>query len=102
MSAQRLRAGVLRLRREKFAWSAPLLLAFAVVIVAALAFNLANLDTGGDSIPQTSTPAQHASRVRVFFPDPIAPTRLTILFAFFLVGSVTGLGPSRARSAPPV
>src|SRR5256885_9753562 len=102
MSAQRLRAGVLRLRREKFAWSVPLVLAVAVVIVAALALNLANLDTGGESIPQTSTPAQPASRVGVFFPDPIATTILTILFAFFLVGSVILLVRSRRSTDHPV
>ena len=102
MSAQRLRAGVLRLRRGKFAWSVPLLLALAVVIVAALAFNLANLDTGGESIPKTSAPAEPASRVGVFFPDPIATTILTILFAFFLVGSLILLVRSRRSTDRPV
>src|SRR5437879_10085212 len=102
MSAQRLRAGVTRLLHEKLSAAVRLLLALAVVIVAALAFNLANLDPGGESIPQTSTPAQPASRVGVFFPDPIATTILTILFAFFLVGSVILLVRSRRSTDHPV
>src|SRR5437660_5124960 len=56
MSAERLRADVFRLRRRKFAWAVPLLLVLAVLLVAALAFNLANLDTGGESIPQATAP----------------------------------------------
>jgi len=65
-----------------------LLLVLAVLIVAALAFNVANLDTGGESIPQTSAPGGSGSRVGVFLPDPIVTTILTILVAFVLVGIV--------------
>src|SRR5207247_875702 len=93
MSAERLRADVFRLRRRKFAWAVPLLLVLAVLLVAALAFNLANLDTGGESIPQATAPGGPASRAGVFVPDPIATILLTVLSAFFLVGSVlVGLG----------
>src|SRR5256886_12556083 len=88
MSAERLRADVFRLRRRKSAWAVPLLLVLAVLLVAALAFNLANLDTGGESIPQATAPGGPASRAGVFVPDPIATILLTVLSAFFLVGSV--------------
>src|SRR5204862_3923099 len=88
MSAERLRADVFRLRRRKFAWAVPLLLVLAVLLVAALAFNLANLDTGGESIPQATAPGGPASRAGVFVPAPIATILLTVLSAFFLVGSV--------------
>lgn len=98
MSAQRLRTGVLPLRRGKFAWAVPLLLVLAVFIVAALAFNLANLDTGGEAIPKTTTPGGSATRVGVFLPDPIATMVLTILFAFFVVGSAILLLRGRNRS----
>jgi len=44
---------VLRLRRGRPAWAVPVLLFLAVLIVAALAFNLANLDTGEETAPPT-------------------------------------------------
>ena len=51
MSARRLRANVIRMWRGKAEWAVPLLLFLAIVLVAALAFNVANLDTGGEAIP---------------------------------------------------
>src|SRR5438552_8723722 len=101
MSAERLRADVFRLRRRKFAWAVPLLLVLAVLLVAALAFNLANLDTGGESIPQASAPGGPASRAGVFVPDPIASILLTVLSAFFLVGSVLLLLRNRSIAQRP-
>jgi len=38
-------------RRRPTAWAVPLLLFLAVLLTAGLAFNLANLDTGGESVP---------------------------------------------------
>jgi hypothetical protein len=101
MSAERLRADVFRLRRRKFAWAVPLLLVLAVFLVAALAFNLANLDTGGESIPQATAPGGSASRAGVFVPDPIATILLTVLSAFFLVGSVILLLRNRSSAKRP-
>ncbi len=101
MSAERLRADVFRLRRRKFAWAVPLLLVLAVLLVAALAFNLANLDTGGESIPQATAPGGPASRAGVFVPDPIATILLTVLSAFFLVGSVLLLLRNRSSAKRP-
>src|SRR2546428_12612410 len=51
MSARRLRTGVIRPWRGRTEWAGPLLLFLAIVLVAALAFNVANLDTGGGAIP---------------------------------------------------
>src|SRR5438046_9913385 len=102
MSAERLRADVFRLRRRKFAWAVPLLLVLAVLLVAALAFNLANLDTGGESIPQATAPGGPPPRAGVFVPDPIAPTPLTVLPPSSLAGSVLLLPRARrSRSRPP-
>src|SRR5437879_7207722 len=101
MSAERLRADVFRLRRRKFAWAVPLLLVLAVLLVAALAFNLANLDTGGESLPQATAPGGPASRAGVFVPDPIATILLTVLSAFFLVGSVLLLLRNRSSAKRP-
>ncbi len=98
MSAERHRADVFRLRRRKFAWAVPLLLVLAVLLVAALAFNLANLDTGGESIPQATAPGGPASQAGVFVPDPIATILLTVLSAFFLVGSVLLLLRNRSSA----
>src|SRR3989454_1501271 len=51
MSARRLRTAVIRPWRGRTEWAVPLLLFLAIVLVAALAFNVANLDTGGEAIP---------------------------------------------------
>jgi len=51
MSGHGLRSTVFPSRRGRGLWAVPLLLFLAVVLVAALAFNLANLDTGGEAIP---------------------------------------------------
>ncbi|MFA5896178.1 MAG: DUF4129 domain-containing protein [Thermoplasmata archaeon] len=40
-----------RLSRGRFNWAVPLLLFLAVLLAAGLAFNLANLDTGGEAVP---------------------------------------------------
>src|SRR5436190_16272862 len=101
MSAERLRADVFRLRRRKFAWAVPLLLVLAVLLVAAPPFNLANLDTGGESIPQATAPGGPASRAGVFVPDPIATILLAVLSAFFLVGSVLLLLRNRSSAKRP-
>ncbi len=101
MSAERLRADVFPPRRGKFAWAVPLLLVLAVLLVAALAFNLANLDTGGESLPPATAPGGPASRAGVFVPDPIATILLTVLSAFFLVGSVLLLLRNRSSAKRP-
>ena len=101
MSAERLRADVVRLRRGKSAWAVPLLLVLAVLIVAALAFNLANLDTGGDSIPQAPASGGSTSRVGFVLPDPIATAIMMGLGAFFLVGTVFLLVRGRRNKKRP-
>src|SRR5437016_14531368 len=101
MSAERLRPDVFRLRRRKFAWAVPLLLVLAVLLVSALAFNVANLDTGGEPIPQATAPGVPASPAGVFVPHPIATILLTVLSAFFLVGSVPRLLRNRNSAKRP-
>ena len=101
MSAERLRADMVRIRRGKSTWAVPLLLVLAVLIVAALAFNLANLDTGGDSIPQAPASGRSASWVGVLLPDPIATAILMTLSAFFLVGTVILLVRGRRKMKRP-
>jgi hypothetical protein len=51
MSSERVRTGVLRPPSTRSTWVVPLLLVLAVVLVAGLAFNVANLNLGGQSIP---------------------------------------------------
>jgi len=43
--------------RGRYGWAVPILLVAAVVLVAGLAFNLANLDTGEDAIPEVPGPS---------------------------------------------
>ena len=51
MCLRRLRMAMVWLPRGRSSWAVPLLLFLAVLLVAGLAFNLANLDTGGEAIP---------------------------------------------------
>lgn len=44
-------SAVLRVPRRQSRWTVPLLLFLAVLLAAGLAFNVANLDTGGEAIP---------------------------------------------------
>ncbi|HEY7587560.1 MAG TPA: DUF4129 domain-containing protein, partial [Thermoplasmata archaeon] len=46
-----LRTVVSRLLRARSSWAVPLLLFLAVLLAAGLAFNVANLETGGEAIP---------------------------------------------------
>src|SRR6266568_1718954 len=55
MNGDRLRSGVPRLRRGRPAWAVPVLLFLAVLLAAALAFNLANLEAGGEAVPALPT-----------------------------------------------
>src|SRR2546422_6851060 len=55
MNGDRLCMEVSRLRWGRPTWAIPVLLFLAVLLVAGLAFNLANLDTGGGSFPGPST-----------------------------------------------
>jgi hypothetical protein len=79
----------------------PLLLVLAVVLVAALAFNLANLDTGGEAIPQAPVarapdPASGAS-----LPEPIVTQILAILFGFVFLGGAILILRNRVRGKTP-
>lgn len=50
----------------------PFLLFLVVVLVAALAYNLANLDTGGEAIPEIPDPSTRPSGGQGYFPsDPL-------------------------------
>lgn len=57
MSGHRHRADVIRARGRGIAWAVPFLLLLAVLIVAALAFTLANLDTGPEGRPEVAPPS---------------------------------------------
>lgn len=84
MSARRLRTGVTRPWRGRTEWAVPLLLFLAIVLVAALAFNVANLDTGGEAIPGgAASGGTSPSALGVF--DPFLGDLLLVVFASFVV-----------------
>src|SRR5881296_950771 len=84
MSARRLRTGVIRTWRGKAEWAVPLLLFLAIVLVAALAFNVANLDTGGEAIPGGgASGGTEPSAFGVF--DPLVGDLFLVLFVSFVV-----------------
>ncbi|TLZ94163.1 MAG: hypothetical protein E6J95_04790, partial [Methanobacteriota archaeon] len=74
-----------RLQGRKSAWAVPLLLVLAVVLVAALAFNVANLDPGRESIPQAPA-AGGPPPTESYLPDPIVTQVLAVLFGFVMLG----------------
>src|SRR3989441_1755308 len=84
MSARRLRTGVIRPWRGKSEWAVPLLLFLAIVLVAALAFNVANLDTGGEAIPGGGVSGGTSpSALGVF--DPFLGDVFLVIFASVVV-----------------
>lgn len=99
MSGDRLRSGVFRVRRGRPAWAVPVLLFLAVLIVAALAFNLANLDTGGEAIPDVpdagGTPP---TAVGAIVPDPYAGLFLFAVVGFLVIGAAIVLFRRRVHA----
>jgi Domain of unknown function (DUF4129) len=91
-------AGVLRPRRGRPGWAVPLLLFLAVLIVSALAFNLANLNTGGEAIPVVpgagGTPA---SQVGNLASDPTAEAAVLIMTTLLFAGAAALLLRRRAK-----
>ena len=86
MSGESLRADVFRLRWGRPGWAVPILLFLAVVLVAALAFNLANLDTGGESFPTPATGGTEPTQVsRV---DPLLGDLFLAVFVSLLVAAM--------------
>lgn len=86
MSAERVLTTMAGIQRSRRAWAVPLLLVLAIVIVAALAFNLANLKPAGESVPRVPRSDEGLSDAGVSLPDPIAIVVLQILAAIALVG----------------
>ena len=100
MSGHRLGAGVFRLQGRKSAWAVPLLLALAVVLVAALAFNVANLDPGRETIPQAPA-AGGPPPTESYLPDPIVTQVLAVLFGFVMLGGAILFFRNRTRVRAP-
>src|SRR2546427_7909455 len=108
MNGDRLCTEVSRLRWGRPTWAIPVLLFLAVLLVAGLAFNLANLDTGGESFPGPSTGGTQPTAVGSV--DPFLGDLFLVVFGGLLVaGSVHSLlhrppparGPPRTPSAWP-
>ena len=87
-----------RVRRGRPAWAVSVLLFLAVVIVAALAFNLANLDTGGEALPAIpNAGGTPPSGVGSLAPDPYSNVFLLLLAGFLVFGGLILLFRRRAR-----
>src|SRR2546422_1900351 len=101
MNGDRLCMEVSRLRWGRPTWAIPVLLFLAVLLVAGLAFNLANLDTGGGLFPGPSTGGTQPTAVGSV--DPFLGDLFLVAFGGLLVaGGVPPLlpPPPRARGAP--
>jgi|SRR3990170_2205063 len=87
MSGLGLRSGVFPFRRGRGLWAVPFLLFLVVVLVAALAYNLANLDTGGEAIPDISDAGGTPPGAQGIIPsDPL----VTAVFLGILGGLAVG------------
>lgn len=86
MSGDRLCAKVSRLRRGRQGWAVPVLLFLAVLLVAGLAFNLANLDTGGETFPGPPAGGTEPTAVGTF--DPFLTDVLLLAFGGFIVAGL--------------
>src|SRR2546427_3952088 len=84
MSARRLRTAVIRPWRGESEWAVPLLLFLAIVLVAALAFNVANLDTGGGGIPGGGA-SRGTSPSALGALDPFLGGLFLVVFARFVI-----------------
>src|SRR2546426_1818068 len=101
MNGDRLCTEVSRLRWGRPTWAIPVLLFLAVLLVAGLAFNLANLDTGGESFPGPSTGGTQPTAVGSV--DPFLGDLFLVAFGGLLVAGVVHWllhPPQRARGPP--
>ena len=97
MNGDRHRSDVLRLRRGRPAWAVPVLLFLAVLLVAALAFNLANLDTGGEALPPGSDASRRPPSPLLGVSGAIVDVLVIVLAGLFLAGAVYAMLFLRAR-----
>lgn len=86
MNGHRLRNDVLSFWRGRPTWAIPLLLFLAVVLVAALAFNLANLDTGGEALPTAPDGGEVSRSPLLTIEGWIVDVLLIVVAGAFLVG----------------
>src|SRR5207245_2351382 len=84
MRPRRLRTDVIRTWRGKAEWAVPLLLFLAILLVAALAFNVANLDTGGEAIPGGGASGGTEPNAFGVF-DPLVGDLFLVVFVSFVV-----------------
>jgi len=75
---------VIRPWRGRTEWAVPLLLFLAIILVAALAFNVANLDTGGEAIPGGGASGGTSPSTLGSF-DPFLGDLFLVVFASFVV-----------------
>lgn len=87
-------------QRGRRAWAVPLLLVLAIVIVAALAFNLANLEPFGESIPAGSNGGETREPAEIL-PGPIGFAVVWVLAAVFLAGTLVLLFRRRMTARRP-
>jgi hypothetical protein len=91
---------MLRLPGTRSTWAVPLLLALAVVLVAGLAFNVANLDLGRESVPPAPAADATSGSYLVLVPDSITGVLLLGLFAVLFAGTLMLFARRRVGPRP--
>ncbi|HYM39516.1 MAG TPA: DUF4129 domain-containing protein [Thermoplasmata archaeon] len=77
--------------RGRAAWAIPLLLFLAMLLAAGLAFNLANLNTGGEQMPGPGTPGTTAANPWGLFDPIVAQLVFGVAIAGLVVAFVLAL-----------
>lgn len=97
MNGDDLGSDVLRLRRGRTGWAIPALLFLAVLLAAALAFNLANLDPGSETVP-TAGPAESSPRSILGLNGTVVDVLLVLVAGLLLAGVLYALFVLRGRT----
>src|SRR2546422_4910415 len=97
MNGDGLGSGVLRLRRGRPGWAIPGLLVLAVVFAAALAFNLANLEPGTETVPPTA-PAGSSPSSSLGIDGTVLDVLLVVVSGLFLAGILYAVFVLRGRT----
>ena len=97
MSGDNLGSDVLRLPRGRPGWAIPVLLFLAVLLAAALAFNLANLEPGSETVP-TAGPAGSSPTSILGVNGTIVDVLLVLVAGLLLAGVLYALFVLRGRT----
>jgi hypothetical protein len=102
MSGDGFQADVVRLPQTRPTWAVPLLLFLALLVVSALAFNLANLNTGAETPPIVTKPGDQPPSAGLGIDPAIVDILLVVFGGAFITATIYILLRGRVRSKKPM